>query len=250
MKKLSFVLIGLTLCCSCVIGISSAKASIITSSASEFFSDLVNQGNTTQSVTNKWQIGMYSGNGFELFDYSPTTVLGTSSIVGWVKNGFHAAFLNISDNDEVFPGNVFEAGALVLHPGQNGAEIVLRYLVQQEDEYDVLGNFFALDTIECIACTSDGVNVSIRVNGNQLDDSLDIIGFDNPNTHSVTGNNLLLQQEDVIDFLVMPRSTFFDDATKVTATVSREAVMQASGPSSTLMLILGLSILLLQRKAK
>ncbi|MGJ8679555.1 winged helix-turn-helix domain-containing protein [Paraglaciecola sp.] len=195
--------------------------SVLTANASEFFLNLSHQVDPTQSITNEWQIGMYSGSVFELFDYSPTTLLGRSSIVGWVNKGFHAGYLNNSDKDELFPGNVFKSGTLTLHPGNNGVEIVLRYVIQQDGDYDISGHFFAMDTIECLKCTSDGVNVSVRINGNQLNDAQDLTGFGTTTTYQVTGSDIALKQGDAVDFIVMPRSTFFDDATIVTASVSK-----------------------------
>lgn len=192
----------------------------LTPNANAFFLSLAEQTDPTQSITNEWQIGMYSGNGFTLFDYSPTTILGRSAVVGWVNRGFHAGFLNTSAEDELFPGNVFKAGALNLHPGDNSTEVVLRYLVQQDGDYDISGHFLGLDSIECLKCTSDGVNVSIRVNSYQLNDSGDITGFGDTTTYQIAGYGISLQQGDVVDFIVMPRSTFFDDATIVTASVA------------------------------
>ena len=226
-----------------ILSTSQAGASIITSNSSEFFLNLASQPNANQSLTNEWQIGMYNGGDFELFDYSGTTVLGRPAIIGWVNQGFHAAFLNQSDQDEVFPGNIFAAGQLTLHPGQSGAEIVLRYLVQRDGIFGLLGNFFALDTIECASCNSDGVNVSVLVNGSQLNDDSDIIGFGGINSHSVSGSNLQLQKGDFIDFVVKPKSNFYDDATRVSVSVSREV----SEPVTVALMLIGIAFVVMRR---
>ncbi|MGJ8679554.1 hypothetical protein [Paraglaciecola sp.] len=231
-----------------VVSITKSNASIITSNASVFFLDLAKQSDPSQSISNEWQIGMYSGSVFELFDYSPTTVLGRPNIVGWVKSGFHAGFLNTSDKDEIFPGNVFKAGALNLHPGQNDADIVLRYLVQQDDDYDIFGHFFAIDTIECLSCTSDGVNVSVRVNGNQLNGAQDITGFGTTTTYQVTGSDIALEQGDFIDFIVMPKDTFYDDATIITASVSRGEMIDVNEPTTITLMLLSTSIVFIRRR--
>jgi len=243
MKKLTLTLIVI------ILSISKTNASIITSSASDFFLDLAAQVDPTQSATNEWQIGMYNGSVFELFEYSASTVLGRSAIVGWVKDSFHAGFLNTSSSDEVFPGNVFGAGTLNLHPGQSGADIVLRYLVQQGSEYNISGHFFAIDTIESPGRNSDGVNVSVRVNGNQLNDDRNITGFGAITTHQVTGSDITLQQGDIIDFIVKPRDNYFDDATVVTASVSRGASTSVSEPATIALMLFFTSILWVRRRS-
>ena len=226
-----------------ILSITKANASIMTSNASEFFLNLAIQSNANQSLTNEWQIGMYNGSDFELFDYSATTVLGRPAIIGWVNQGFHAAFLNRSDQDEIFPGNTFAAGQLVLHPGQSGADIVLRYLVQQDGVFGLLSNFFALDTIECTSCNSDGVNVSVLINGSQLNDARDIFGFGNVNSHSISGKNLQLQTGDFIDFVVKPKSNFYDDATRISASVSREV----SEPLTVALMLIAIAFIVMRR---
>jgi len=241
MKKLTLIFLVF-------IFISKSNAAIITSNASEYFLDLADQIDPTQSITNEWQIGSYNGDVFELFDYSTTTALGSSSIVGWVNAGFHAAFLNISDEDEIFPGNIFEAGTLTLHPGQAGADIVLRYLVQQTSIYDIWSDFFALDTIESVSRNSDGVSVSVRINGSQLGSSRNLLGFGANNMHQVIARDIMLGQGDFIDFVVMPRANFFDDATVITASVSREVVSEVNEPTTLAMILFSLGFLLARRK--
>ena len=76
-----------------------------------------------------------------------------------------------------------------------------------------------MDTIECLKCPSDGVNVSMRFNGNQIGESQDIIGFGDANIYRPINQQLWLLKGDTIDFIVMPRSSFFDDVTLIEATV-------------------------------
>jgi hypothetical protein len=176
-------------------------------------------------------------------------VLGRPSIVGWSKGGFHTAFLN-TGADESFPGNVFKSGSLNLHPGQRGAEIVLRYLVQQDSIYDFVSDFFALDTIKCANCVSDGVNVSVTVNGSQFTNSLDIIGTATQNMHSVSGNEIPLKRGDSIDFIVLPKSTYYDDATMVTTSVSRDKITSVKEPQMFGIVLVGLIILMIRHRAQ
>ena len=197
-----------------------SSAIVISSNAADFFTLLANDTDPSQSIANEWQLGMYNNNVFELFDYSGTTLLNRPSIVGWVNKGFHAGFLNIGDGDEIFPGNSFKSRTLVLHPGHNGLEAVLRYLVPLTGEFTISAQFVAIDSIECLRCTSDGVHVSIRVNGQQLGDAQYLLGFGDTTTHTITESAVALRRGDIVDFIVMPRSTLFDDATKVKASVS------------------------------
>lgn len=166
------------------------------------------------------QLGMYNNNVFELFNYSTTTLLNRSSIVGWINKGFHAGFLNIGDENEMFPGNIVESGSLILHPGHNGLETVLRYVVPLTGEFSISAQFIAIDSIECLRCTSDGVHVSIRVNGQLLGDAQYLLGFGDNTTHTISESAIALQSGDIVDFIVMPRSTLFDDATEVKARVT------------------------------
>lgn len=62
---------------------------------------------------------------------------------------------------------------------------------------------------------------SFRINENQIRQSKDILGFSEISTHEVKAYNITLKQGDVVDIIIMPRSTFFDDATVVTAQVLR-----------------------------
>ena len=47
-----------------------------------------------------------------------------------------------------------------------------------------------------------------------------MLGFGDTTTHTITESAVALQRGDIVDFIVMPRSTLFDDATKVKASVS------------------------------
>ncbi|MGB2426504.1 MAG: hypothetical protein ACPH9N_02365 [Alteromonas sp.] len=54
----------------------------------------------------------------------------------------------------------------------------------------------------------------------QLGDAQYLLGFGDTTTHTITESAVALQRGEIVDFIVMPRSTLFDDATKVKASFS------------------------------
>lgn len=225
-----------------------ANAVLVTSDANTFFTNLAAQTDSTQSLTNMWQLGWNNGSNFELFDYTAATVLGTG-VEGWVQSEFFGAFINTSGAAISYPGNTFQPNQLLLHPGNSlDAESILRFLVPEDGLYDLNGSFLAIDTIETIGRNSDGVTVSVEAAGSSVGSSDQISGFGSDSDHVVAQSSVFLNQGDYIDFIVNPNNNFYDDGTLLTASVRFDdgSLPQLSSPSTVV--LFAIALLLLVRK--
>jgi hypothetical protein len=68
--------------------------------------------------------------------------------------------------------------------------------------------------------------------------------------HSVSGNEIPLKRGDSIDFIVLPKSTYYDDATMVTTSVSRDKITSVKEPQMFGIVLVGLIILMIRHRAQ
>jgi hypothetical protein len=229
-----------------------ANAVLVTSDANTYFSNLAAQTDSTQSLTNMWQLGWNNGSSFELFDYTAATVLG-AGVEGWVQSGFFGAFVNTSGAAINYPGNILQPNQLLLHPGNTlNAEAILRFLVPEDGLYDLSAYFFAIDTIASPGRNSDGVTVSVEAAGATVGSTDAISGFGADRDHEVSQSAISLSQGDFVNFVVNPNNIFFDDGTLLTATMRFDdgTIPQLSSPSTFALFSLALLLLARNRISK
>lgn len=207
-----------------------AYASIITSSANDFFLGLYANG-WTQSTTNEWQLGRYDTSGdFVLHGNSG----GDANWANFNSENWFGGWLNISGSDQNWTGTDVSAGGLVLHPGNDAGETsVLRFVAQSSTMFDISALFTSIDTTQN---GGDGVGVSLMNGTASLANQT--IQFGSPTPSFFYTNSVILSAGDFIDFQVSNAGNYLNDSTLIDASVSFTEV-----PAPATIGLLGLSLI-------